>query len=606
MAGNKWDIERIKRCIDFASTRLDEYWGYASSREAMYDLCLYSPEEEVDANEKGITLKVSSMPKSIIVTSDKMINYHPQITVPCYKAEEEEDSRSRSRFLSHVWDQQHHIQLENPLKIMSKTAAVLGRAAGKIVWMGNDSAFPIKMWALRPEDVYVKYGHKGKHWALHRFEMMVGDARDMYGVDDAFSEKKEHDTITVTDFWYATYSKSGKATVYNAVVGCPILGDDEFLKSPKRETHYTAIPIFMAYADHGIGKHEGKKGTGLLEGLDNAWETESQVDSLYATSGPAHYFPVVFVRSEHGMSKEFKLDLSPGAVNELTDGEEVFTLNLDPNRALADAMSSRAQDEISRLTFTPQLFGINPNGQPNAAFGISQLMQTTYGRMNGVITCVEHMCQHMNEMALCFAEKFFPPEGREFWLDEPIDGYKDASITPSQISSTYQNTVRISITLDGTDVSQRTLSLNEYREGLLSDNTYWERHKASGFSEDERTKIQMMAFHRDPDTIRNIIQEVMARKGKTIPLYEPNSQNDGQIIQDAINQVMQQQIAASAQQQVAPIDPALSGPLQGQLQPAEFGMPQQGQAGEFQNVVQNQEISLAELQEIEAGLGANR
>ena len=609
-----WEIDKIKDCISDGDEELLAYCNISSKWEDMYRLDAYTQDEEDEAKDKGRVLDVSTFPRANVRLATGMILDKPVITVPCNDAGLEEDARARERFLTHIWEQQGMWQEAPPLADLAYSSIVLGRAAAKVTWLGPDYDMPIRIEAIRPENVYIHHDTYGKAWAYHKYETDIADLQSSYPKIKSLESMDHKEIVHVYDFWYRAGQKIYNAVLMstffsggNDLMSVSMGGDtDEFLIKPKLKKDYNDIPIFLEMADIEFSKEPHLRGHGINSGLGTTWTNANHAATLEATAMHRDYWKMPYIVPEGKVSPGFKFNMGFGAPNILDPGMKISTLDTSPNIGLAQSVQARSSMDVQKMTFPDVLFGAGGD-QISSGFSVTTLQQQAFGRMNGIVSCLKRMIVNVNATTLCLVDKFALPKGIELWGD-PGDGINDpieASLKPSQVNGRYTSFATVSISISGDQMQRVAMALQEVQTGLMSKDTYRRRFKALGFAYDEEAKMIAEMVASDPDYIRAVAVEIFAKRGIQIPEGEPNGRDD----QDQFTQAMQAaQIEQAVQSLQAPQQvPGVPVPnaLQGQITPQQLGLDQQGDAAQFQAAT-GRPLTLQELAQLEAGEGGQR
>lgn len=608
MADSIWGLDEIRECIEDGDTNLSLYRSRMEIWERMYNLDAYSEEMQALAREQKRALDVDSFPKAVCRLAKDLIFYEPMVTVGCRGPEDIEQAKARKLFLTHIWKKQAEIQDAPPLADMAHSAIVFGWAAAKVIWLGIHARWPIKILAIRPDQCWVEMGDDGKSWAYHRYSEKVRNLKLRYP-DYDWSDRDVKDEVEVVDFWWVERIGKRKPKIYEAVLLSQDYHSAEFLLEPTHQKKYYDIPIYKRASDVDFSEKHHNRGNPIHGGLGYAWSRMNRVRSTQIEAIDQHFWPTVFIETSYaGQSqKSIKIKSGPGQYNSLPPGSKVVVPNIQPNMRLLQDLEGGSLVEYQRMTFSDPLFGVQgQSGGPQAGYAQQMLQQQTYGRMNGVISCLTSMLREINTICLCFVDKFVPDELELWGFNAELDQSIDATIRPEDINGFYANDVKVSLKVAGEIFQMILTSMQQVDRGIMSKETFRTKFAHLGYSDSEQEKIHYEQALEDPDIKRQLTQALFDQMGIALPPNEPNFADDEGPLHQAIAEAQAQLVAQSLQpQQVVPDLQGAPPQVQGQILPGDIGIPQQGGAVDFAAAT-GRELSVEELQALEAGQGSLR
>lgn len=527
-----WKVDEIKDRIDQTESDNAYYKKCAKLWADMWAGRFWTDEQQQQARIDHRELVTTRVPYNVVTLAMRLISNDPKISCPNYEqtAEGLAEANARADWLKLLWQRQAKTQKRSAIQSLKWNALVRGRAAVQVSWVNElvkgpqkPFALPILIRPLNPLNVGACYGPMGVEYAYHRYEEKLSSAVRRYpeikkfkGVDA--DKARADETICITDFWYV---EPDSGEVWN----CLLYEDTEFIEKPHK-SEYPKIPIICK--DNDPSDEPGHEANSILSALYETWKYMNITTSMSITALGRYFWPALYLKSRY----QDDLETGEGAVNIIDDMEAQFISppNNNPNFPLAQAVMDILSNDMQDSTFPRALFG--DSGSQRSGYGFALMQSAGVGRISETIDQMQTLIEEVNELCLCFVEKFTrgSEDGVElFGYSEQERGIYGVSLTSEQVGERYDNTVRLDHQVPGDEMQQLIAALQMADRNIISKDTIREDYSLKPVRKDEKIRAMVDMFEADPDLIRQTLQNVHFKWfGEPLPPHEPDFERSPQ------------------------------------------------------------------------------
>lgn len=492
-------LTRVSRTEDDRA----EYVRMAESWEKMWRMEVFSKSAEAAIAQDGqeqITLPTGY---NIIQLASRLIGNKPGIDVPPLDVTKDADEAAESceRWLVAMFQAVNRQQERNIIDDAKFWTFLRGRNVFEVKWVEDElpvmlkkTRLPILIRTLDPLNVGVKRGPLYTHWAYHKYETEVLDAKQRYPDLKRWKKKTrisprnkasndEGETVTIIDYWQ-TDVMTGK--IWNGIIV-----EDEWSKELE-ETAYPAIPIIESYGDTSPLDKEEYKGISILHPIKDLYRYQCRLLSQIATGLLYYFWPAVLVQNEHGaVVEDFKIQ--PGETNYLPWGTKVDAFKTDPNVPLAQTMQTQIEQAAQQSTFPQVLYGQSP-GDVQAGFSVNNLAEAAKGRIKPSLDNLEFALARVCELVFALIKEFGDKDGIDVWgMDERSAKPYRLKLSKKDIGDTSEVSVSLKPQVPQDQMQMLVMALQLVDKGIISEQTFRDRFLHIAVPSDEQKRVEIQA-----------------------------------------------------------------------------------------------------------------
>jgi hypothetical protein len=474
---------------------IENYGTRDSDLDALTKYYFLDYEAEGEQQEGIEVVHLPLVTNAIDLVQDLLGSADLALTVPSAseKASDKKLADTEEKFLRRMLEQSARFQHQDLIRRAAWSAAMRGAVCGRVMvvtdWLEAEemeqvTKLPILFQLRDARHIYPEFGLDGLSYIVERQTRFVRDIRQTYG-DKFLSDYDPNTEVEWIEYWDATdyaYFAGGE--------------------SVKSAAHlYGGIPYSYKFCRQTSDLDPAKRSRPFIAGLTNVVERMDALSSMEATFIANYIGSSWLVTSDE---TDWKLDLTPGAINYLRDGEEVKPLQGNRKQIEIDEMYGKLQSVWERGTFPHTMYGGDP-GRQMSGYSINLLNQGGRIRLQPMITAIEDMVAELCGHALMIAENYVtkttdkPIAFNWYTTKETEDGTeyraKDVlSLDAKLLGGEYHVEVAMGDLLPQDEVGNVALATQARTPGvdnrpLLSDETILEKYKMVDDTADERMRI---------------------------------------------------------------------------------------------------------------------
>lgn len=488
----KLDAADIQDLVQETERKRSDWAAVAEKWEDMWALKRFGDNRKDIKELDGIEAITTPDPFNIVQLVTRFVASDIRIEIPYISATEEDDDRSTKieEWATSFWQRSSRQQGRNLIDDMTWLSAVRGRGAMQILWIKEElpkklqsKRLPILPRTLDPFNVGVKRGPYWTEHAYHKYEASRSDIQQRYPKYEMTETKgtwRQHwsEKLKVIDFWYMDEAGNVCHTV---------TVDGKFAKEPKI-TDYPEIPIIEWMADGAPIEDELARSLSILHPIRTSWQYKCELASKIGT-GLLYYFDPLLIAM--GFDPGQKVQVGPGEIAYLEQGQSLDALRPEPNVPMAEKMLALIQTGIDQATFPAVTFGEAPGGV-QAGFALNNLAQQARSRVNTIRGNLEGALEAGNELILGLVEVFGEKDGVEMWGKSSMgDRSRPVNLSAKDIKGNYANEVRLIPEIPSDETGRIGIWLQMVKEGIVSKGTMRNRGVNIPLPRDEETRISV-------------------------------------------------------------------------------------------------------------------